>query len=316
LWHQYQITNFADPTTTTNQLSTVAPEPHYIVLVDAPKCYEDSFWYIISNDQYRSFINGIGCHKNCILPYSASGDESAGNNDTSVQSSSSSTTTTTTTFSEQEMIEEQREHIEAILQRVGELQLVLHVWTERPELWYFENNHPVFRTVMDEIYYLKCNVSHVHGIFTESVDMAVRALQIPCPTISSSSSSATTSTTTNTNYGSSQQTGICNDDNNNNVKRHLSIAGIVASFVLGAITTLLMNRFGHLYRWTRCCISTNKSNMITNHNGNKNSYQQATTIITSNDVDDEEEVDDKRNYDKKGFNGNPRNNGLELSSVT
>ena len=289
LWHQYQIPHFADPSTTTNQLSTVGPEPLYVVLVDAPKCYDDSFWYIISNDQYRSFINGIGCHKNCLLPFTPTSSSNNG----SFGNDNSDNNNNHTSLTDQEMVEEHYEHIDAIMQRITELQMVLHVWTERPEQVYL-NHHPLFRTVMDEIYYLKCNVSHVHGIFTESVDMALRALHIPCPT----------STTSSTTSGSPQQTAICN--NNTGETNHMSISVVFLSFLCGIIVTILMNRFCHLYRCTRW--GSHKTGAITNHTTNhSNSYQHATAV--SNDDDD----DDDNQYDKNGFNDNQKNHGLELS---
>ncbi len=274
LWHQYQIPEFPDPSTTTNQLSTIAPEPLYVVLVDAPQCYDDSFWYTMSNDQYRSFVNGIGCHKNCILPLAP-----IGSSDASPSSSS---------LSEQEMIEDQHEHIEAIMERITELQMVLHVWTERPEISYL---NPMFRTVMDEIYYLKCNVSHVHGIFTESVDMAFHALQIPCPTTTTTS---TTDTNTGTSAGNIPQTAICQDNNHQNGPT--SMAVVIVSFLLGIIVALVMHQCRRWYH-------QNKS--TTNRSTSSNSYQHATTV-TNDEEDDDDNV-------RNGFNDNDKNHGLELS---
>ena len=280
LWHEHQVPDFPDPSTTTNQLSTIAPEPLYVVLVDAPQCYDDTFWYTMSNDQYRSFVNGIGCHKNCILPLAPTGSS-----DTSPSSSS---------ISEQEMIQDQHEHIEAIMERITELQMVLHVWTERPEISYL---NPMFRTVMDEIYYLKCNVSHVHGIFTESVDMAFHALQIPCPT--TTTTTGTTDTNTGTNTGVVPQTAIC-QDNHQYQNGPTSMAVGILSFLLGVIVAMVMQQGRRWYH------HHHKSTPGSTNNGS-NSYQHATTIITNDEEDDDD--DNVRN----GFNDNDKNQGLELS---
>jgi hypothetical protein len=287
LWHDYQIPNFADASMKTNQLSTIAPEPLYVVLVDTPQCYDNTFWYMISNDEYRSFINGIGCHKNCILP---------------ITTTTTTSSSTNTSLSEQTMtIEEQRDEIAAIMERITELQMVLHVWTERPEISYLSDSTLLFRTVMDEIYYLKCNVSHVHGIFTESVDMAVRALQIPCPTTS----------TTNTNSGIPQppppaSSSICHNNSSttdeNSVVASITVA--LVSFLSGMIVTWMMHRLRNHNNNT----ITHPSNTISSRR-HPNSYQHATTIISNEDDDD----DNDENCDRNGFSDDPTKNGLELT---
>ena len=283
LWHDYMIPNYGDASMTSNQLSTISPEPLYVVLVDTPTCYDNSFWYMISNDEYRSFINGIGCHKNCILPVTTTTTRSSnGSNDTLSSSSSLS-----------EQMEEQRDEIAAIMERISELQMVLHVWTERPEIFYLVDQELSFRTVMDEIYYLKCNVSHVHGIFTESVDMAVRALQIPCPT----------KATTTIPQPQQSTTSICNNNNTTKNETHVSIVVALISFLSGIIITVMMNRWQSYRANTTNSPSSNTKN---------NSYQHATTIIaTTNDDDDDDENYENRN----GFSDDrmKNNNGLEHS---
>ena len=162
LWHN-AVVNGADTSAgTSNQLSTLAPEPAYILLVDQPTCWDDTFWYMVSRDEYRSYLSGIGCNKACLL----------------IPESNNNTFSNTSTLEEAERLEDAREHLAALIQRVSELQLVLHVWTERPETSYLARTD--FPTVTEEIHFLNCNVSHVHGIFTESVDRAVQALQLPC----------------------------------------------------------------------------------------------------------------------------------------
>jgi hypothetical protein len=71
------------------------------------------------------------------------------------------------------------------MEHAAKLNLALHPWIERPELEYIFNicgdtTTPTFESVLDEIVYLFCIVG-VHGIFSESVEMAVLAANMPCP---------------------------------------------------------------------------------------------------------------------------------------
>ena len=67
------------------------------------------------------------------------------------------------------------------MERAAKLHLAVHPWTERPEVEYLGGGAvtPTFNTVLDEIVYLFCTVG-VHGIFSESVEMAVVAASMPC----------------------------------------------------------------------------------------------------------------------------------------
>ena len=60
--------------------------------------------------------------------------------------------------------------------RALELNLALHPWTERPEQVYVTSQ---FDSALQETLYLFCQVG-VHGIFTESVSIAVMAAQLGC----------------------------------------------------------------------------------------------------------------------------------------
>lgn len=65
----------------------------------------------------------------------------------------------------------------AIIQKAIEFSLVLHPWTERPESSFW-----TFPSIWEEMMFLKCNTSGVvHGLFSESVDIAVRVAHTPCP---------------------------------------------------------------------------------------------------------------------------------------
>mmetsp|Transcript_10566 Transcript_10566/g.23983 ORF Transcript_10566/g.23983 Transcript_10566/m.23983 type:complete len:213 (-) Transcript_10566:512-1150(-) len=87
------------------------------------------------------------------------------------------------------------------MERATELKWVVHPWTERPEEEFFatttsrkrqrklhqneegsrsRSGLSPFATVLDEMLFLRCTVG-VHGVFSESVDVAVRAMGTPCP---------------------------------------------------------------------------------------------------------------------------------------
>jgi glycerophosphoryl diester phosphodiesterase len=157
----------------TSALAQLAIEPPYVLLVDQNHCWDEAFWYQIS-DQWRSFLSAIGPEKTCLL--GRNNINSDNNNDKNVQQ-------------QQEHAEEQEQHIAAFLEKTEKLGLVLHPWTERPEQTYVttsivkppssskdeEQQSYVFVDNFEELVYLFCQVRGVHGIFTESVDAAVRA---------------------------------------------------------------------------------------------------------------------------------------------
>jgi glycerophosphoryl diester phosphodiesterase len=213
LWHSTIVYGSDTSVGTSNQMSTLAPEPAYILLVDQPACWDDNFWYMVSGNDYRSFLSGIGCNKACLLI-----PEVEPNNSTDSEG----------VIEETERLEDARGHLAALMQRVSELQLVLHVWTERPEVPYYVE-YSEFQTVMDEIHYLNCNVSHVHGIFSESVDRAVLALQIPC------------SNGTNVNAKKAQTDGNICSDRSPNARSQWILAGLI-SFVIGIMVSCCTQR--------------------------------------------------------------------------
>jgi hypothetical protein len=67
------------------------------------------------------------------------------------------------------------------MERATEFDLVVHPWTERPELEYLGGgtSTPQFDTVLDEMRYLFCTVK-VQGLFSESVSVAVVAANMGC----------------------------------------------------------------------------------------------------------------------------------------
>jgi len=125
-----------------------AAEPPYILLVNEKNCWNDSFWVNIG-EEWRSFLSGIGCDKACLLGRAA---------------------TTTSTAEDESSLQNKRESA-AFVEKAEQFGLVLHPWTERPELEYVSE---AFADNYEELQYLMCNVQGVHGVFTESVDVALR----------------------------------------------------------------------------------------------------------------------------------------------
>lgn len=72
-----------------------APEPPYILLTARPQCLADDFWFQIGDD-YRQFLSGLGCEKDCLWAESGA----------------------------------------ALADKAEEYSLVLHPWTSRPEREY------------------------------------------------------------------------------------------------------------------------------------------------------------------------------------
>ena len=66
------------------------------------------------------------------------------------------------------------------MERAIKFNLVVHPWTERPELEFVDSSKEnPFATNFDEMMFLLCEVK-VHGVFTESVDAGVRGVTMGC----------------------------------------------------------------------------------------------------------------------------------------
>ncbi|VEU43351.1 unnamed protein product [Pseudo-nitzschia multistriata] len=142
------------------------PTPPTIVLVSHDKCRDEKFWYEMGHF-YRNTISGIGPDKACFFrerPHQDANDAAA------------------PVF----------QYEPSVMEHAQKFNWVVHPWTERPEREFFAT-HPhqrrkasaaalaPFESVLDEILFLKCTVG-VDGVFSESVDVAVRALGLACPT--------------------------------------------------------------------------------------------------------------------------------------
>jgi glycerophosphoryl diester phosphodiesterase len=121
------------------------PGPPLILLVDHHECWEDTFWFQVG-DVWRDYIAGIGCEKVCLLA-------------------------------------EEDDKGQAVQDKAEEYNLVLHPWTERPEMKYVTER---FDSALEETLYLFCK-SGAQGIFSESIHTAILAAELGCDDSSSSS---------------------------------------------------------------------------------------------------------------------------------
>ena len=140
------------------------PAPPTILLVTHDNCLDEKFWFELEGT-YRKVITGIGPDKMCFF-----------------ESEVSSTAE----------VPEFR-YLPTVAEKAKELNWIVHPWTERPEHTFFATtvNPPTrrrmsqthlspFENVLEEVLFLKCTAG-VHGVFSESVDVAVRAMGMSCP---------------------------------------------------------------------------------------------------------------------------------------
>eukprot|EP00536_Pseudo-nitzschia_multiseries_P007225 jgi/Psemu1/17371/gm1.17371_g len=150
------------------------PTPPTIVLVSRDNCRDEAFWYEMG-DSYRNYISGVGPDKMCFFRERP-------------QSAAASATST------EDAPPPLFQYEPTLMEQATKLNWVVHPWTERPEHEFFattrkqqQHNRRLtsaavtpFDTALEEILFLKCTVG-VHGVFSESVNIAVRALTLPCP---------------------------------------------------------------------------------------------------------------------------------------
>ncbi|GAX20791.1 glycerophosphoryl diester phosphodiesterase [Fistulifera solaris] len=117
--------------------------------------------------------------------------------------------------------------------------LVLHPWTERPEQTFLVDPKR-FPTVLEETRHLLCNVPAVHGIFSESVSIALAVAQLGCQDSEliggKGDPMSDTTKESSTCYGSSQQSAI--------------YTGLL-SFALGTIMAVLISSCVHRRKMSR-----------------------------------------------------------------
>jgi glycerophosphoryl diester phosphodiesterase len=111
----------------------------------------DDNFWFQVDDTWRDFLSGLGPDKECLL-----------------------------------------QNWREFMEHAAKLGLVVHPWTERPELEYIGGDTSAFsfESVLDELTFLFCTVG-VHGVFSESVEVAVLAASIACPEASENSAPTT-----------------------------------------------------------------------------------------------------------------------------
>lgn len=163
------------------------PHPPTILLVNNKECLKDTFYDKIERREHA--ITGIGPDKRCFFKTV----------DDSTQGPSF-------------------RYDPTVMERAAELRLeAVHPYTMRPETSFFatatddgrrnrqlSSDVAPFENVLEELLFLKCTVG-VHGVFSESVDIAVRAMGMSCPDTKHSrgkggSSSATSSSGTSNSF--------------------------------------------------------------------------------------------------------------------
>jgi glycerophosphoryl diester phosphodiesterase len=156
------------------------PTPPTILLVGKDVCQEENFWYEME-DSYRNVITGVGPDKMCFFGI------------------------------EPEQSQSVYLYQPTFMEKAREAGWKVHPWTERPEEAFFattmendegsrrrrrnEDSLVPFGNVFEELLFLKCTVG-VDGVFSESVDIAVRAMGMPCPSKHSHRTSSSSSNNT------------------------------------------------------------------------------------------------------------------------
>ena len=256
------------------------PTPPTIVLVSHDKCRDEAFWYEMGNS-YRNIISGIGPDKMCFFREQP-------------QSISSST---------EEAPPPLFQYEPTVMEQATKLDWVVHPWTERPELEFFatttRNNQrqrqrrqttaivTPFETVLEEIVFLKCTVG-VHGVFSESVNSAVRALSLVCPA------------SNNKNGNTNTNAKLCPSNNNKSNSFSLDTKEIplgpvvLFSFFLGVLVALVVLKY--------CCeLSLNsrgqrqqqQQRRAPRQRGRRSSHLPPHSALPATDEDDDDAVDGK-----------------------
>jgi glycerophosphoryl diester phosphodiesterase len=227
--------SLADPEDLTSTLTLPLPVPPTILLVSHDSCHQEEYWFEIE-DSYREYIRGVGVDKRCFF---------AINREQSTESSGV------------------LQYQPTIMEKARKADWVVHPWTERPEVEFFvrddlsgrrrglqqdnsandasTTSSSPFSTVMEEIMFFKCKVG-VHGIFSESVDTAVRAMNMDCPDGSDNEASSSSSSSAGTSAqcpDTGKNSSAINTDN-------IPLGPVILfSFFLGILSGLLV--------WRICC---------------------------------------------------------------
>jgi glycerophosphoryl diester phosphodiesterase len=189
-----------------------SPLPPMILLLDTKNCWEETAWFDIG-ETWRKFVQGIGMDKECFPKVGEHVEEGKGVKD-----------------------------------RAEEFHLVLHPYTERPEHEFLMEG---FQDALEETLYFFCEIG-AQGIFTESIQTAVMAARMGCPTSVVAPTSSTAGTTANTNTNadpsttpsstnSNKKSPLCWEDTSE-ANLYLGAAAFVMGVFVTAMLSLWVNR--------------------------------------------------------------------------
>ncbi|KAG7347336.1 glycerophosphoryl diester phosphodiesterase [Nitzschia inconspicua] len=220
-----------DPDDPAATLTLPLPVPPTILLVPHDSCHREEFWFEIE-DSFRDHIRGVGVDKRCFF---------------TVEKSTQSL-----------------QYQPIIMEKARKADWVVHPWTERPETEFFVQNDlsgrrwlqqqkqqqdpdasqsttvsSPFSTVLEEILFFKCKVG-VHGIFSESVDIAVRAFNMECPN-DNAGASAGSGSASGSSSGPSDACPPTGKASTTINKDNIPLAPVILfSFFLGVLSALLL----------------------------------------------------------------------------
>jgi glycerophosphoryl diester phosphodiesterase len=287
-------TTVPDPENPSLTLTLPLPVPPTILLVPYESCQQEEYWFEIE-DKYREYIRGIGIEKRCFFVL---------NEETEVPGT-------------------QLQYLPTIMEKARKADWVVHPWTERPETEFFVHNDLTrrqrrqslvrnlqedtstvlssmlspFTTVMEELMFFKCKVG-VQGIFSESVDTAVRAMNMDCPDGNEgvSGGSGMSSTQAECPDSSSNSDNIINNSSSGGINKDNIPLGpvILLSFILGIFSALLVGKVWSVMRRRQGEVDSNGHSgddvggimMINTNNTRRLGGKKHSALPTSEDDDD------------------------------
>lgn len=184
-----------------------SPLPPMILLVDSKSCWEETAWFDIG-ETWRKFIQGIGVDKECFPK-----------------------------------VGEYVEDGKGVKDRAEEFHLVLHPYTERPEHEFLMEG---FQDALEETLYLFCEIG-AQGVFTESIQTALLAARMGCPTSGVGTTSSTVGTTATTSPNGESSSAAASSPNSkksplcweDTAEANLYLG--VATFVMGVFVTAMLS---------------------------------------------------------------------------
>jgi hypothetical protein len=220
-----------------------------ILLLDEPDCIREDIWFHIG-DAWRSAIQGIGPHKDCLLPTRTT---------TTSTSTTSHTNSSSNNHRNNDDDDTKNNHMndniknnypwETLVDLAIEHNLVMHPWTERPEMEFLSDPSNNNSSVWEELQTLFCHRGPVHGIFTEHLHLTIMATwwfsSGGCS--ESNMAAAMTTATTATTESSTSSSGGFNHNKNVTASNKMcyetdgeaNVFVGIAAFIMGALLSAM-----------------------------------------------------------------------------